>query len=334
MNYNYFVGIDVSKTKLDVSVIVKGSERKPFHLQIKNDETGFEHCVQVLAMEFGTLDSNWFFCLEHTGVYAVPFCCYLASKRLTYTLVPAIQIQKSIGVRRGKNDKTDSRDIARYAMMFCDQIRIQTLPDPFFQQLQILLAERDRFVSAKQGLDTAVNESKQFMTKQMMASTCKRNDRMGKFFDKEIKQIDQEIKDLIKSNDKTNQVFKLITSVVGVGDQTAYHLILITRGFTTFEDPRKLACYCGVAPFEHTSGSSVRGKTRVSPLANKKIKTLLNMCAFSAVQHDPQLNQYYTRKIQEGKHRMSVINAVRNKLLYRIFAVVRKNEPYIKVVEC
>lgn len=334
MSYNVFVGIDVSKSTLDLSVLVKDSETRPFHVQIQNCESAFGKCLQQLSVEFGAPDSNWLFCMEHTGVYAVPFCSYLASKELPYTLVPAAQIQKSIGLRRGKNDKTDSLDIARYALMFCSQMRLQTLPEPMFQQMQILLAERDRLVSVRQGVDVANQEAKKFMPKDMTRTSGKRTDQLHKLVEKQIKEIEKELHELVKSDEKTHQVFKLITSVVGVGDQTAYHLIVVTRGFTTFQDPRKLACYCGVAPFEHTSGSSIRGKARVSHFANKKVKTLLNMCAVSAIQHDPELTAYYTRKVQAGKHKMSVLNAVRNKILHRIFAVVTRQTPYTKMANC
>ncbi|MFA6517579.1 MAG: transposase, partial [Bacteroidia bacterium] len=102
-----------------------------------------------------------------------------------------------------------------------------------------------------------------------------------------------------------------------------------TRCFSTFDNARQLACYAGVAPFEYTSGTSIRGKTRVSPMANKKLKVLLSMCALNAKKADPEIGLYYLRKTEEGKNPMSVINAIRNKLILRVFATVKRGTPCV-----
>ena len=95
--------------------------------------------------------------------------------------------------------------------------------------------------------------------------------------------------------------FRLITSVVGIGMITAIAFLIYTQDFTAFENGRQFACYAGVAPFEYSSGSSIRGKTKTSPLANRKMKALLSNCASAAVQHDPELKAYYQRKVKQGK---------------------------------
>ncbi len=96
-----------------------------------------------------------------------------------------------------------------------------------------------------------------------------------------------------------------------------------SKGFTAFDNAKQLACYCGVVPFDKSSGTSVRYKSTVSPFANKKLKKLLHLCAMSALQNDPEMKAYFERKVKEGKNKMSVINAVRNKLIHRVFAVIR-----------
>ena len=134
----------------------------------------------------------------------------------------------------------------------------------------------------------------------------------------------------LKEDSSLNHLFLLITSVVGIGFVTAINLLIHTQGFNTMCDSRKLACYCGVAPFPYQSGISIKGKTRVSNMANKKLKTNLHLAALTAIKCDPQLKAYYERKVLEGKSKMSVINAVRFKLLARVVAVVNKNEEYVK----
>ncbi|AMR31541.1 hypothetical protein A0256_08930 [Mucilaginibacter sp. PAMC 26640] len=80
-------------------------------------------------------------------------------------------------------------------------------------------------------------------------------------------------------------------------------MITSTHNFTSFSNWRKLACYIGKAPFEHTSGTSVRGKTQVSHLANKQLKKLLHLAAISAIIHNKELRAYYQRRISEAKAR-------------------------------
>ncbi|RYF13413.1 MAG: IS110 family transposase [Flavobacteriales bacterium] len=121
---------------------------------------------------------------------------------------------------------------------------------------------------------------------------------------------------------------KLITSVPGVGPVTGLQIIVSTNEFKSISDSRKLACYSGVAPFEHMSGSSVKRVTRVSNMSNKRLKTLLHTCALSAKRYVPELKGYYDRKVGEGKHKMSVINAIRFKIIGRIFACINNDRLY------
>jgi len=148
--------------------------------------------------------------------------------------------------------------------------------------------------------------------------------------DKDLKNIESKIIDIVNEDDNLKLLFKLITSVVGIGFVTAINLLIHTNGFTMMKDARKLACYCGVAPFEYSSGSSVRGKTKVHYMANKKLKCNLHMASLTAVKLDADLKAYYERKVAEGKNKMSVLNAVKNKLLARVVAVVNKQQEYVK----
>jgi len=115
----------------------------------------------------------------------------------------------------------------------------------------------------------------------------------------------------------------------GIGKQTAIYLIIATKGFEAFENWRQLACYAGVAPFPYQSGTSIFRQNKVHPFADKKLKTLLNMCAICAVRHDKELKTYYERKVAEGKAKMLVINNVRCKLLARVFAVINRKSTFI-----
>jgi transposase len=149
---------------------------------------------------------------------------------------------------------------------------------------------------------------------------------------RKIVHIEQEMEKIIQSNLSLATNYKLLKSITGIGMMNAVILLCVTSNFQRFSDYRKFACYCGVAPFEHTSGISIRGKTKTSPLANKQEKVYLTSAAITAMCWDPQMKVYYKRKTAEGKHKASVINAIRAKILSRCFAVIRRQTPYVSLV--
>ena len=153
------------------------------------------------------------------------------------------------------------------------------------------------------------------------------------YLSKQIVTIEQEMMEIIKTDERLNEQFRLIISIKGIGKQTALFMIAYTHGFTKFKNWRKFASYCGIAPFPNLSGTSIRGKTKVSNLANKRLKSLLDLCAKSAIQYNSEMKNYYSKRIGEGKNKMSTINIIRNKLLARIFAVVNRNTPYVDIMK-
>ncbi|MFD2292293.1 transposase [Mariniflexile gromovii] len=134
---------------------------------------------------------------------------------------------------------------------------------------------------------------------------------------------------IISVNQELNHQYRLITSIKGIGSQTVLFMTTSTNGFTKFKTWRKFAAYCGIAPFPNSSVTSIRGKTKVSNLANKKIKSLFNLCAKSAIQNNPEMKLYYCRRVENGKNKMSTINIIRCKLLARVFATVKRQPPYV-----
>jgi transposase len=142
--------------------------------------------------------------------------------------------------------------------------------------------------------------------------------------------VEKAIQQIIKEDEQLSRIFEIVTSVPGVGPVTATEMILTTNEFENFKDPKKFACYAGVAPFPHESGLH-KGKSRVSHLANKQMKTYLHLAAITAIQIDPELKDYYLRRVeQDKKSKMLVINAVRNKMILRVFACINQNRKYEK----
>jgi transposase len=192
-----------------------------------------------------------------------------------------------------------------------------------------LAALRARLVDTKKRLATPVKEFEEAGNTAMTKLLQKSVKATLSALDKDLKSVEAKIIEIVNEDESLKRLFIIVSSVVGIGFVTAINLLVYTGGFTQLRDARKLACYCGVAPFEYSSGSSIRGRTKVHFMANKKLKCNLHMASLTAVKLDPEMKAYYERKVAEGKSKMSVLNAVKCKLLARVVAVVNKDEKYV-----
>lgn len=233
-----------------------------------------------------------------------------------------------MGICRGKTDKIDAGRIAMYAFRFTDRVRIYQPCEEVLAKLKDLQAYRSRLIKIKTGLEVSSKEL--IKVKDDSISLFIRDDSLTLIEDLvlKIKQIDRKTKELIKSSLLVMQNYESLLSIKGVGTQNAVGILVLTGNFHLFTDPRKFACYCGVVPFPHRSGSSIRGTDRVSNLSNRKMKALLTQAARSASMHNPYYREYYKRKIQQGKNDRLIINNIKNKLIHLIFALVRNKQTY------
>jgi transposase len=326
--YDHVFGVDVSKKTVDIT----HSHNQEFtHRQFSNNESGMNELLQWLK-EINPSSDGTLFCMEATGLYCFPLTRFLAFHSIDTWIEHAAQIKKSTALARGKNDKVDSQRIAVYATKNLDRLRLWKPMNATLEKIRHLASLRDRLVETKKKLETPIKEFEAVGDVAMAKILTKTIKSSLAAIDKDFKNIESKIIEIINGDDNLKLLFKLITSVVGIGFVTTINLLVHTNGFTMMKDARKLACYCGVAPFEYSSGSSVRGKTKVHYMSNKKLKCNLHMASLSAVKLDPDLRAYYERKVAEGKNKMSVLNAVKNKLLARIVAVVNKQEEYVKKV--
>jgi transposase len=325
--FKIVIGIDISKNKLDVCIIEDPTSKQHHYFIVSNDKKGIHFIFKELK-RYKVQDEDLLFCFENTGVYGMHLCNELQTKNLQYAMVPAIEIKRAKGLVRGKSDKADSKDIAMYAITHEHKLNLTSLPETDLLKLRLILTEREKLIKAISLFD-ATKENEKFMDKSITKDVYCLNKKTMTFLKKQLVELEKSIQKIIKENEKINQQFELAKSVPGVGSQTAINLIVTTRCFSTFDDWRKLACYAGIAPFEYSSGTSIRGKTKVSSMGNKKIKSLLNMAALSAKKYDKQLHDYYERKTREGKNGMSVMNALRCKIVARVFATIKRETPYV-----
>ena len=323
----YQVGIDVAKSTLDFTVLQEG--KKLNYQRISNTPKAVKSYLKELKKQ-GITFTETLFCMEHTGVYNAHVLQVLHQNDCTIWLEAALRIKESLGFSRGKSDKVDSYRIARYAYLHQDEARLWMPQREVVQRLAHLTTLRKRLLKTKVALQQPLNETKCFLGSAAFRTERAATDPVVKATKKQLKFIEQQIKSLIQGDEILRGLFELVTSVDAIGPTTAGHLLVVTNEFKNFNCPKKFACYAGTAPFENSSGTSIRGKSHVSPYANKDTKKLLHMAALSAINMQNELAVYYQRKVSEGKNKMAVINAVRNKLIKRIFAVVERGAKYEK----
>ncbi|MFY7733516.1 MAG: IS110 family transposase [Bacteroidia bacterium] len=329
--FRNFVGIDVSKLTLDAVFIFDKEMNKAVHHQFSNDEKGIKKLIGVLKKQKGVDVDNTLVCMENTGIYGKRLSLILFEMQWFVWVETPVAIFRSMGLQRGKNDKVDAKRIALYAMKNQEQAKAWEAPRKEIAALRQLLNTREALIKAFKGLSVSIKEYKETGNKELSEMMKVSTSNTIKGIKKDIQKIEESIDEIIKNDSSLSNLYKLTTSIPGIGKITSTELICYTNEFKNYTDAKKLACYCGVVPFEHSSGTSVRGRTRVSHMANKPLKTKLHLCAIVAMQHDPELKNYYQRKVKEGKNKMSVINAIRNKLVHRVTAVIKRQTPFVKM---
>jgi transposase len=318
MELKEIVGIDVAKKSLDVCIKPKGTA-----FRISNDRAGFAQLMKEIQ-----LVGNVMVVMEHTGHYSLQLEKFLSNVGVPFCKLPALEIKRSMGMVRGKNDKVDAARIAEYGWLRKHLLSADSMIDDNLMELRNLLSLRSKLVKDRSGYLTRLKEFK-------AAGICthgnvliKVQKGMIKSFTAQIIKVESSIKTLMHSDVNISQSVELLKSIKGVGLIVAVNMVAATENFRRFKNARKFNCYAGLAPFNHESGSSIKGRARVSHMANKEIKTLLNLAAFSAIRYNAELKRYYQTRVAEGKAKMCCVNIIRAKLVARMFAIVKRQTPY------
>jgi transposase len=325
---NNIVGIDVSKKTFDTAIIKQMCKDQMEHHVFSNDAKGIRSFWKQLH-QIGIKPDETLFCQEHTGIYGSQLLSFFSEHKCLIWLEMGTVIKKSMGLQRGKNDKVDACRIALYAYKNREDVKPWQPPRKQIIELRQLLGERDRLITCKNILEFPMRECRVSGNKDIAKKQASRSKGVITKIKSQIQQTERLLEKVISGDEELNEIMKLLTSIPGIGKITSYYLICYTNEFTKYKNARQLACYCGVVPFEHSSGTSIRGKSRVSHMANKRLKTLLHMGALAAIRDDEEIKRYYQRKVAQGKNRMLVINAVRNKLVHRISRVIQRKTPYL-----
>ncbi len=324
----WFIGIDISKESIDAALMGENEPDRFVENKFSNDLKGFESMKEWL-IKHKAKPSECLFCMEHTGTYGLLLFAWLNHQEADFCVEPGLQIKHSQGMTRGKNDKVDARRIAQYAMDHKARLTPYVLPSENLVRIRQLLTYRDQLVRVRTGLKNSLQSHQEYEQVTSWDYVTKDIQKQIRQLDESIDQAEKQVLGIIESESSLKKNFTLATSVKGIGLVIAAVMLVTTNNFTGFENGRKYACYAGIAPFPYDSGTSIKGKTQVSYLANKQIKTLLSNGANSAKSFDPEIRAYYKRKREEGKEHKSVINAISCKLVNRVFSVVKRQTPYV-----
>lgn len=320
----HFIGCDVSKETLDFGVFISKTDYRKFpHLKVSNTPIGYREAISWLKSQ-GIKKTEMVIAMEHTGFYSNSFSDWLYGQEIVYTMLNPRAVKKSSCGGRNKTDKEDAQYIADYVYTNREKLK-QSFPESSeIKELRGLLNERKLCIKS------------QVMYKNLIKVQTDKKIR-NRIFDMivtisdQIEEIEKDMYSRIDSNAAIKKNYNLLVSICGVGLINAVATIVATGNFTRFQTARQYAKFCKVAPLEHESGKSVRGGTHVPVMGHGELKSLLTLAARSAIVHNTQLKSFYEKKRLEGKPHGCVMNAVKFKLICRMFSVIKRGTPYVNI---
>lgn len=329
MQKNY-LGIDVSKLSFDVSLItvVNSLRQAAVISQFDNNAVGLKSFKKWLDEHQVSFDANSLLVIENTGIYHRLIWNFCTTNLLPVFIGNAADLKWSFGIARTKNDKVDSMRLCEYAYKNHEDIKPTTGLNKALITLKDLLTNRSKLLRQKNAIRQTLGELKMSNDKATQQLLEKVNKTALEGLKTSIKLIDTEMLRLVQQDDTVFANFKRMLTVPGIGKITAIFIICCTNNFAIKVTGKQLANYAGVVPHEQKSGTSVKGRNRVHFMANKELKAILTMGALSAISAYPEFKDYYNRKMNEGKKHLQVLNAVKNKMLLRVVAVLNQQKNY------
>jgi transposase len=309
-------GIDLSKEKFDVNFIDQTNQEQ--HCVVKND-------LSSISRFLGSLPADSHLVAEHTGVYGDLLLFLSNQMDINISLCSGYSIKHSLGLRKGKTDKIDAARIREYGERFYDTLGQSRINNELMGELQELYSLRHQLVKEKKMLLTKQKGVARLATRSIYAKNV--YTRLLDQLTTEISDIESQIQEIIRSDEDFSRNFNLVTSVKGIGPVTACELIIKTANFKRISTAKKAASYAGICPFPNASGQMVK-KSKVSPMSDKSLKTLLFMCAKSAVAHNKEYRLYYQKKQLEGKPHYLIMTNVANKLIRTVFKIIESGSPW------
>ena len=303
-------GIDLSKEKFNTSFI----DSKGF---LKDNEVN--NSYSAICKFLTNLDKEVILCIEHTGIYGDLLTFLANCFNISICAIPGYEIKHSLGIQKGKSDPIDASKIREYGERFRDKLIEIRFCSEQLHELEELHSLRDMLVKQRKMLQTHGNEKDRAPYCSIKVKHI--SEEVLRKLDGQIRDTESQIQEIIISAEEFAENSRLIQSIKGIGPVTANELIIKTQNFKKITTARKASSFAGVCPFPNSSGKMVK-KSKVSPMSDKKLKSLLFLCASSAIQHNKDMKLYYERKKADGKPSYLALNNVANKLLRTVYAII------------
>lgn len=310
------LGIDVSKLSLSVCLM----QDKLNHQSAEFQNTADGH-VELSAWLKKSGYESIHICLESTGQYGYRVATYLHQLDYPVSIVNPTRIKgfaQSL-MQRNKSDAVDARVIAQ----FCLALKPEQWHPPAKAQRD--LQELMRRLSA---LESMLHQERN-------RTEGDRHPEVAKSIAVHIQQLEAEIERLeaaieahFREYAELQQQRQLLTSIPGIGDKTAAHILAEVGDIRVFTQARQLAAYCGLTPRQRQSGTSVKKRPCLSKVGNSRLRKALFMPAICATRYNPVLGAFYERLREKGKSKMAAVGAVMRKLLHIIFGVLKHQQPF------
>ena len=306
-----YFGIDISHLVFDVT------DSDGNYYQFKNSLIGFKKFIKLL-------DFNSHCVMEATGYYHYQLAYYLQENSIVLSVENPLSVKRFIQMKlsKVKTDKSDSKLICEYAK----QVDLKLWQGNSKHQLECLQMTRLLSVYTKQStmLKNKIHgETVLGQPSKLVVTSLKRSLRQLK---KEIDTIEEKLLLLVKQVHQ--DVLTRLKSIPGIGNKTAVMLVVLTDGFDRFKSGSELCSYAGLTPVIRQSGSSVKGRPRISKIGNQKLRNLLFMCSFNACKYNKACKAIYDRIVAKGKSKKLALIAVCNKLLKQAFAIAKSGLTY------
>jgi len=324
------LGIDVAQKELVVCLGRMYEDWTPelcSHKTFANSKKGFDELVKwvkKLAIE-GTAVR---YVMEATGVYHESLAYYLEAKGYEVSIVLPNKISNYIKTLEVKTitDKTASESIARFGLE--RKLDKWKRPKQIFKNLKQLTRERDQVVETR---TLAKNQLHAEMAEAFPnPGTLHRVKALIKFLDKQVAEIIKELTELVKQDSQVKEAVELVCSIPGVGRLTAATVLAETNGFELIRNKRQLTSYAGLDVRDKQSGTSIKGKPRISKKGNRHLRKAMHLPALAAIRHEKKFKAVFVRLVSKHGIKMKAAVAVQRKLLEMIYTVYSKKTAYDK----
>lgn len=317
INAMQIYGIDLASEKFDVSFVDIDGVVK--HIVVKNKRTQIEKFLDKLPCDCRIV-------AEHTGVYGDLLLKLADIRNIPISYVSGYEIRHSLGLVRCKSDPIDAARIREYGERYEDKLEDTHFPSETMYELRELYATRRLLVQQRKQIQAMLKGDDHRPDISITAQNIKQE--MMRELSSQITALEKKMEELINNDEELSKSAAITQSIPGIGPVTATELIIKTDNFKRVSTAKKCATLAGIAPFPNSTGKSDKG-SHVSHMGDRELKTLLFLCARTAVFHFEKMRIYKIKKHDiEHKHMFVVFNNVANRLLKILYSLIKKGEMY------